>query len=266
MSEQEEVVAELGEAGVLDGVRWAYLSASDRTLSFYSEADGHDAAWLGNTRFTYFRDRLDRVFACGRYEVKPGSDGIDLDALREQLSARDVATMPRIATDLVRRSDLNGSPGWAYGERRFLLASCTYGKMENHPWPQKSRTKQNVARQCNPTPDPSLFDEHPDEEIGGLEAMLSTRYGLDMVTFVVGHSLDPLSQRVELVFGRARMNTGGGPAWYWRQHLLTAPPSPGGHRTDDMPLMPSGPSTAPDAEVRVRPQAERGRDRGSGKA
>jgi hypothetical protein len=40
-----------------------------------------------------------------------------------------------------------------------------------------------------------------------------------MVTFVVAHSLDPLSQQVELVFGRVRLNSGGGQAWRWRQDL-----------------------------------------------
>jgi hypothetical protein len=52
VSEQQDVIGDLEAALVLAGVRWAYRSATTRTLETYSEADDHDAAWLGNTRFT----------------------------------------------------------------------------------------------------------------------------------------------------------------------------------------------------------------------
>lgn len=260
MSEQQDVIAELGDAKVLAGVRWAYLSATARSLETYSEADGHDAAWLGNTRFTYFRNRLDRVFACERYAVHSGDDDADLDLLYAELSEHDIETMPRLAPGLVRRSNLNGSPGWAHGQRRFLLASCVFGKLDQMPWPQKSPTKQRVARQRNPEPpQPSLFEGFADEEISSLESALTAANELDMVTFVVAHSLDPLSQQVELVLGRARLNSGGGQAWHWRQDLLSTPPADGGRRTDDTPL-PTGPNTVPDAPVRLRRRAEELRD------
>lgn len=259
MSEQQEVITELGDAGVLAGVRWACLSATTRSLETYSEADGHDAAWLGNTRFTYFRNRLDRVFACERYAVPSGDDDADLDMLYAELSERDRTTMPRLAPGLVRRSNLNGSPGWAYGQRRFLLASSVFGKLDQVPWPQKSPTKQRVARQRNPEPpQPSLFEGFADEEIAGLETALAANSS-DMVTFVVAHSLDPLSQQVELAFGRPRLNTGGGQAWYWRQNLLSTPPADGGRRQSDTPV-PTGPKTVPDATVRLRDQADERRD------
>src|ERR1700684_4002712 len=74
MGEQQEVMADLRAAGVLAGIRWAYESATRRSLEMYCEADGHDPAWLGHTRFTLFRDRLDRVFSCVRYAV-PAVDG-----------------------------------------------------------------------------------------------------------------------------------------------------------------------------------------------
>ncbi|MGH3436429.1 MAG: hypothetical protein ACRDRN_08160 [Sciscionella sp.] len=265
MSEQQEVIAELGEAGVLASMRWAYLSATARSLETYSEGDGHDAVWLGNTRFTLFRNRLDRVFACERYAVSDGDGDGDLDLLFAELSDRDIDTMPRLDPGLVRRSNLNGSPGWVHGERRFLLASCVFGVLDQLPWPQRSPTKQRVAQQCNPEPSqPSLFEGFADEEIGGLEAALTPERELDMVTFVVAHSLDPLSQQIELVFGRARLNSGGGQAWHWRQDLLGTLPADGGRRTDGTPL-PTGPDTMPDAPVRLRrPAAQQRRDRASG--
>jgi hypothetical protein len=260
VSDQQDVLAEFGEAGVLAGVRWAFLSATARSLETYSEADGHDAAWLGNTRYTLFRDRLDRVFACERYAVRSGNDDADLDLLYDQLSERDIETIPRMDAGLVRRADLNGSPGWAYGERRFLLASCVFGKLDRLPWPQKSPTKQLVAGQRSPEPQqPSLFEGLYPEEIGGLEALLTAGEDLDLTTYVVAHTLDALSQQVELVFGRTRLNAGGGQAWYWRHDLLGAPPAGGGRRTDDAPL-PTGPNTVPDAPVRLRRPAEERRD------
>lgn len=265
MSEQQDVIAELGDAGVLAGVRWAYLSATTRSLETYSEADGHDAAWLGNTRYTLFRDRLDRVFACERYAVRSGNDDADLDLLYDQLSKRDIDTMPRLDAGLARRANLNGSPGWAHGERRFLLASTVFGRINQLPWPQKSPTKQRVARQRNPEPpQPSLFEDLALEEIGSLEALAAAGQDLDLKTYVVAHSLDPLSQQVELVFGRPRLNSGGGQAWHWRQNLLSTPPSGGGRRTDSSPL-PTGPNTVPDAPVRLRrPTEERRDDHASG--
>jgi hypothetical protein len=260
VNEQQDVLAELGDIGVLGGVRWAYLSATTRTLETYSEADGHDAAWLGNTRYTLFRDRLDRVFACERYAVRSGNDDTDLDLLYDQLSRPDIDTMPRLDAGLVGRANLNGSPGWAYGERRFLLASCAFGKLDRLPWPQRSPTKQRVAGQRNPEPSqPSLFEGLEPDEIGGLEAMLTAGQDLDFTTYVVAHSIDPLSQQVELVFGRARLNSGGGQAWHWKQDLLGAPAAGGGHRTDYTPLL-TGQDAVPDARVRLRRPTEERRD------
>jgi hypothetical protein len=159
VSEQRDVTEGLEAAGVLAGVRWAHHSATVRSLEVYSEPDGHDAALLGSIRFTTFRDRLDRVFACERYAVQPGNDAADLDLLYAELSGKDIDDMPHLDADLVRRSDLNGSPGWAWQQSRFLLASFGSGKLDRMPWPRKSPTKQRVARQHNPDrPQPSLFE------------------------------------------------------------------------------------------------------------
>jgi hypothetical protein len=260
VNEQQGVIADLDGAGVLAGVRWAYLSATARSLETYSEADGHDAAWLGNTRFTYFRNRLDRVFACERYAVDSGDGDADLDLLYAELSEQDVDTMPRLEPGKVRRSNLNGSPGWAYENRRFLLASGEFGKLDQMPWPRKSHTKQQVARQLSPEPpQPSLFEAFAQEELGGIEAALAAERELDMVTLVVAHSLDPVSQQAELALGRPRLNSGGGQAWHWFHNLLDMPATDGGRRSGDA-LPPTGPDTAPDAPVRLRRSAEERRD------
>ena len=238
MSEQQDLIEEFEAAGVLAGIRWSYRAATSRTLEIFSEADGHDAALLGNLRFTLFRDRLDRVFVCDRYELQPGSAATDhLDLLYAELSQDDIRTMPQLASDLVHRADLTGSPGWAFGQRRFLLAACAFDKLDSLAWPRRSGTKQRVAQQRQPNPaQASLFEVAVDKEIAGLEEMLTAAYRLDLETFVVAHTLDVLSQDMELVLGRARLNSDGGEAWYWYQDLLSLPPADGGYRSGDSPI------------------------------
>ncbi len=249
MSEQSDLIGRLEAVQFLASVRWAYGSATGRTLDDYSEDAGYDAAWLGQTRHTLFRDRLDRVTSCGRYALQADADensGIDL--VHAELPERDIVSMPQLPRDLVRRADLNLSPGWVVDNVRVLLASCPVGKVDNLPWPQKSPTKQRVASQANPDPGPTLFDLMPSEEVSGLLAL--GEGSVDMDTYVIAHTLDPVSQRRELVLGRPRMNRGGGQAWYWRENLLLVPTDPGARR----PEMPAAAAVdkVPDAAVRLR--------------
>ena len=257
MDEQHDVIAELGDAGVLAGVRWAYESATRRALESYSEADGHDAAWLGNTRFTLFRDRLDRVFACDRYAAS-AADGLDLDVLYAELSDQDLLTMPRLPPSLVRRCDLRGSAGWGYRGWRFLLASGEFGGLDTLPWLHRSTTKQLVALQRGPDiRQPSLFEtllaeDGAAEAFGGIDTvLLAADRELDLITYIVAHSLDAFSGEIELVLGRPRLNLGGGPAWHWYQDLLTVP-LPGAGRRPDVDQVPADPTGVPDAPVRLR--------------
>jgi hypothetical protein len=267
VSEQQRVTTAFGETGVLDGIRWACVSATDRVADDYSEAAGHDATWAGMTRFTFLRDRLDRVFACGKYALVTGGDGsVSLDLLHAELTDRDVTTMPHLSPDLVERADLNGSPGWAWREWRWLLASCAYGKIDQLPWPQKSPTKQQVARQPNPEPpQPSLFEGLADAEIAGLELLGRPDVQLDRQTLVVAHAQDVDHDEREAVLGRPRLNAGGGRAWHWHHDLLAAPSAGGSRRLDDAPSSP-GRDSVPDAPVRLRPrhQEQTGRDQASG--
>jgi hypothetical protein len=271
MGEQQEVIAELTAAGVLAGIRWAYESATRRSLETYSEADGHDPAWLGHTRFTLFRDRLDRVFACARYAV-PDADGrLDRDLLYAELSERDLSTMPALAPGLVRRNDVRGSAGWAYRRHWFLIASAEFGRLDTLPWLEKSVTKQLVAMQ--PGPDhrqPSLFEDLltdgvlPDDLVPAdappgtallprLDPLLlAADRRLKLPTFIVAHSLDADSGEIELTFGRPWLNLRGGSAWHWRENLLTVP-LPAVRRTE----VPAAAkidklSAVPDAQVRLR--------------
>lgn len=219
----------------------------DRVDSDYSEDAGHDAAWAGITRHTYLRDRLDRVFASGRYTVQDGAaGGSSLDVLHAELSQRDVATFPALEPGVVRRCDLNGSPGWATDRFRFLIASAPYGQVDAIRWQQKSQTKQLVAAQPDPDPDqPFLFDAVPDDD----DAEGSSVLALD--TLIVAHSQDIERGRRQLVIGRPRLNSES--AWHWMYQLHNANPPTA------RPLGASVPATGslapvPDAPVRLRRQ------------
>ena len=254
MNEQVDVISRIQAGGILDGIHWAYTSAVSRTLADYSEDAGYDAAWLGNTRFTLFRDRLDRVFSCGKYALQANDDSTaGLDLVQVELTERDIETMPTISPNRVRRADLNHSPGWLFEDVRFLLASCEFGKVEVLPWPQKSPTKQQVAKRSNPDPQPTLFDRFADDELAHTVAPVDETFDVD--TFVVAHTLDAVSQKRELVFGRPRLNEGGGEAWHWFENLLTGPIPPGDQQ--DVPKL-TGLDSVPDAPVRLRRKAERG--------
>jgi hypothetical protein len=283
MAEQQDVIEGLTAAGVLTGIRWAYESATRRSLEIYSEADGHDSAWLGHTRFTLFRDRLDRVFACERYAVPTADGRLDIDVLCAELSERDLSTMPRLAPGLVRRSDLRGSAGWAYRRHWFLIASAEFGRLDTLPWQEKSVTKQLVAMQ--PSPDlrqPSLFEDlltdgvlpdgvGPGPALPGLldPLLLAADRELKLPTFIVAHTLDAGTGAIELTFGRPKLNLRGGSAWYWSEDLLNVP-LPVVRRTE----VPAAadidhPSDVADAPVRLRiidGGRSNGRERDGGRA
>lgn len=252
MRERDDIVDALDRVGVLAGIRWAFLSAADRVREDYSEAAGHDSTWVGVTRFTLLRDRLDRVFSCGRYAVPEGADGrLGLDVLHAELTERDVETFPKLEPDLVARADLSGSPGWSHEGTRWLLASSAVGKLDELPWPQKSYTKQRVAQQPTAEPiEPTLFDHSTSEEQAGLATLMADSK-LDRHTLVVGHSLDAEHGGRELVIGQPRLNSGGGSAWHWKHDLLQVPPSDGKRLRPSTPA-PVGPDTTPDAPVKLR--------------
>lgn len=252
MTEQQDLIASLEEADVLNAIRWAYASATARTLTDYSPTAGHNTTWLGITQHVLFADRLDRVFSSGDYLLAADViDTVGLDLVRAQLTAEDIATMPKIAAGSVIRADLNNSPGWAAQGIRFLLQSSPVDKIDTLPWPQKRPTKRKVARQRNPEPDLGLLAGLPESAfLEAFAALASQTEDLGMKTFVVAHALDGLTGRSQLKFGRPHFNTGGGPAWVWLENLLTTPLPPASRA--DGPMPPTGPDDVPDAPVTLR--------------
>lgn len=253
MSERHEVISKLDEAGVLAGIRWAYESATDRVLDDYSEAAGHNAHWVGNTRWVLFCDRLDRVFSCGKYEVPVGGDKqANLDLVFGELPKRDIDTLPDLAPELVRTANLNGSPGWAYGDVRWLLSSAPYGKLKTMSWEQKSETKQLVAQQPSEDSDePTLFEEFGELDMPFPAKDVDVVSPLDLRTFIVGHTIDVVGGGRELVLGQPRQKAAQESSWHWMHDLLEGPGGAGGRFQPGKPVL-VGPDTTPDAPVKLR--------------
>ena len=264
MGEQQEVITELRSAGVLAGIRWAYESAVRRSLETFCEADGHDHAWLGMTRFTLFRDRLDRVFSCERYAVSLDDGTRDVDVLYAELSEHDLTTMPRLAPGHVTRADLYGSAGWTYSDRRFLLAAGEFGRLRTLPWSERSTTKQIVAMQVSPDPrplQPSLFEDLPGSSPFD-ELLRAAQRHLDPVTYMVAHSLDAATGDAELLFGRPKLNVRGDPAWHWHEDLLAGALAGTGDpgRSDPGTAEPAAPAAARDRAGETRRARSRRHD------
>lgn len=252
MIDQEQLCNQLGEAGVLAGITWAYRSAASRLVEDFSESAGYNATCAGVGLLALFEDRLDRVFSCGKYVVDPDqSDDSGLDLLYAELTFDEVATLPKIAAGIVSRSDLNGSSGWRFEGVRWLLASARSGGINSIEWTAKSPTKQLVARHFGKSEEsPSLFDDHAGNANGD-ELFVWNGDAFDIDTFVVGYSLDLVTYGRELVLGQSRWNPDGTSAWYWAMDLL-AEQAPGGARGDASEHAFVQPDEVPDAPVKLR--------------
>ncbi|MFJ1787319.1 hypothetical protein ACIOML_23815 [Streptomyces anulatus] len=225
MSEEQDALDGLREAGVLAGIGWAAKSAYARAMQDYDPEAGHGPGVVGYTAHDLLKNRQDRVFSCGRYTVSsPTEATAGMDVVEHGLLPGEYETMPRLTPGLVTRSNLNGSPGWRFANLRWLQASFTFGGVDEIPWPRKSPTKRSVASQPDPDPEPTLFDLDPgfDELASELSDGEADLEGL--ITLVLAHSVQRDLNVRELFLGRSRLNSGGGRAWYWKRDLLSYTP------------------------------------------
>ncbi|MFI6345174.1 hypothetical protein [Streptomyces sp. NPDC050560] len=266
MSEQEEVVDDLSKPGVLAGISWAVSSAYRWTMQDYNPRAGHKPGWVGYTAHQLTCDRMDRVFSCGDYHLPVGLPAeAGMDAVQEGLPDEDFREMPRIAPGLVTYSPLNGSPGWLFGSRRWLLQSFQYGESRKIRWATKSETKRRVA--SYPDPDqPDLFSG-VGLVLDGFEIppiiMEESEGETDIVTLVLAHSIHRELKERELFLGRP--NLVSHQAWHWRHDLMAHPPAPGGGmhiNNDPQPYTPNPNDVVSDAPVRLRktPQERNGNE------
>jgi hypothetical protein len=259
MSEQDDAIADLKSNGVLAGMAWAWGSARRQTLQSFDPDTGHDKGWVGYNAFKVLTDRLDRIFALGKFAIQPDMDpAVGLDVLAQGLAHGEFERMPHLEPGVAIRDDLNQSPGWISGGWRILLQSYGGLDIDRIPWPQKSWTKQKVASQ--PTPDQQML---PPEILelpmaADVLAELSAQPPSDrtIVTLVGAYAIDAVTGESAFYIGHPRLNHRGGDAWHWRVLLDTD-----GHNGIGRGLPTSSPGDSPadtvaDAPIRLRQPTE----------
>jgi hypothetical protein len=262
VTEREEAYSELRDLGVLDAVRWAQRSAYQRAYHDHEEEAGHTQGTFGYVATTLLEDRLDRVFSTGRYAIDEAPSGEDVRI--QGLLPDDAATLPAVPAGLVRRADLQGSPGWRVGRWRFLLVKTEFGNVDGYRWAPAGPVRQSVARQPQPDQLAFLLDsiphgwitDPPEQDAGG--GLRETSQ--PPVVLMVAHSGDRRTGERELYLGRSRWNGDGGPPWHWLVDLIADGGRFGVGRLPAIPTAAAPPRESvqvDDAPVRLRPAADR---------
>lgn len=218
MSEDETVIAEMTEGGVLAALRWAAVSAYTRAWADYDPETGHTQTVLGITAHTLLADRQDRVFRLEKYA--------DEDLLLAGLVRSEQESLPQVAE--VERADLNGSPAWQFRQCRWFVSSFEHGRVHEISWGRKSPTKRRIAAETPADiPDQFVLPGMFDEPAGYALDPLTVRDLMDarspIVSTVLTHSIDPNTGAIELFLGRPRLNSDGGGSWLWLCPLLPNP-------------------------------------------
>lgn len=243
MSERDEAIADLSEAGILDCFRWAWASVCLWLAEEYEPTTGLDQGWLGLSGHKLLKDRLDRVFRCRAYSVQdPDDDEAGLDVLLGGLFPGEASTLLQLRPGPVERADVTFSPGWRHGPWHWLLSAFPPGGIQKIDWRAKSPTKQRIAGQ--PSPEQfDLFTSHPDSE-----AVIAPS------TLIVAHSYDGDLQSKELFLGSPTIDPNSENPWNWAVDLLDGWPDTGVSTIPTWPDLPQPPETdtVADAPVRLR--------------
>ncbi|MFI7592812.1 hypothetical protein [Micromonospora sp. NPDC049359] len=267
MTEDEKVISEMTDGGIVGALRWAVASAHARAWADFDQETGHNQTVLGIAAHTLLADRLDRVFRLEKYLAS--EDARDQDVLLAGLSSPEQKSMPAVTG--VERADLNNSPAWRYGHRRWFLSSFEYGKVHDIAWGRKSPTKRKIAVQAgSDSPEQFVLPGTYDVPVGENLTPVTLRELLaanerNLSDLVLAHSLDPYSGATELFLGRPRLNIGGGKPWVWLRSLLSGEGSAGSGTRVDAPerIEPTRSADVPDATVRLRPRIA-GQEPGTG--
>lgn len=262
VTEQEKVHGDLAEAGVVSAMRWAAKSAHARAWGDFDPDTGHNQTVLGVGAHTLLADRMDRAFRCEKYAVDaPEHDQNNVDLLLAGLTPVDQADLPRIL-DGVTRENVNNSPAWQYADYRWFLQSFEFGMVHDIAWGRKSRTKRQVAAQVgagnlDQYVLPGTYDEPVDLGLDGvtLRDLIESNATHDTMNLVLAHSVDPHTGTTELFLGRPRLNSEGGPAWFWIIPLMRGGDGFSGAKPNEPLPRPQDTREIADAPVRLRPHA-----------
>jgi hypothetical protein len=259
VTEDEEVIAELTECGIVAALRWAAASAHARAWSDFDPETGHNQTVLGIAAHTLLADRQDRVFRLEKYSAV--DEGQGRDVLLAGLFPPEQESLPTV--NGVERADLNNSPAWQYGQCRWFLSSFEHGKVHDIAWSRRSPTKQKIAaRTGGDSLEQFVLPGTYDEPFGcalepvTLGELLEANARNSVLDVVLAHSVNAESGATELFLGRPQLNVGGGRPWVWLRSLL---PEDGGggsavrHEAPE-PTDPVRGAEALDAPVRLRPR------------
>lgn len=255
MTEENDIFTAIKAAGVLDLLDWASTTAFARVAQDYDEEAGHDQSVVGFLAYKYLIDLLDRATSSGKYALPKGASADNgRDILRQGISTEAFESMPLLAPELINRNNFNGSPGWAFGDVRWLLQSYRFGDIDKLVWGQKSDSKLKVANQPFVDADTVLFN------FADLDMDEPQTVAIDQFvgsTLILAHAFNRENGSFEVYIGRSRApEHRGGRPWHWRRLIVS-----GGAGGLSSGLAPEGlllPGTPPstdveDAAVKLRP-------------
>lgn len=227
-TEQIQTITELKQLQAISAIEWAIKAGTRRVLEDHSEAAGYNRATLGTNLHNLIRDRLDRVFSSKKYDVSQqnyrGDTGVDI--LYSELSQDEIDSMPKIQPGLAYRSDLNNSPGWIIGDKRFLLQSFKPECLHDIRWGSKSPTKQRVAEKpFNDITPPDDGQSMLDMELP--EPSHAASLNQPTPTLIIAYSVDEIQNKIEAAIGRSRYVIGerNPKPWHWVELIKITSPS-----------------------------------------
>lgn len=257
MHTDPEVLSLLEQEELFALFQWAGEVAFERVSQDYDEDAGHDQTIAGSLGYKYLVNLLDRATSCGKYAL-PAQVGPEVgeDLVRLGINEEAFDRMPRVSPGKVRRSNFNGSPGWALPEFRWLLQSYKFGEVDRIAWSTKSPTKQRVARVRRDEDLPVLFEY---ESLDGESAENSDDLDFAGDTLILAHAFQKDTGAFEIYLGRSRSAEHGDDSpWYWRQLVAS-----GGPKAQVVPdtstwsSLPGSPASGDVEDLKVRLRASK---------
>lgn len=191
---------------IVPAIQWAMTAGLENALSQYDPVSGHDQWVLGCLAYNQINDKVDRVFATGKYRssgeaVAPALEADVLYGLPEAV----INTMPTIEPGLVSRGLVEQTPCLRYREYALLTQSTGDAPLDDFRWETlKKKTKTKIA--SLEYGDAALTGEQLTFSLG-LDRLPSNRF--IMIAYRITKS------GFETGYGVARNNSAGGPPWYW---------------------------------------------------
>jgi len=249
VTDTDDLFESLRASGLLPVLEWAAPVAFAMTREDFDEDRGHDQAIIGLHNFVHLRDLLDRATSNGRFARAEDVTGEGGDVLRRGIAPAALAAMPTIAAGVIERNDYEQSPGWASDGYRILLQSYKFGSVDKIKWGQRSKAKEQVAKQPFVS-GPTLFDDAD----YGLESLpgIPDDNEFNGVTLVVAHSFDSVTGDFELFVGLSKNpERRGDSCWHWRVPLLRGGSGGSSERVDTTPALPGDPASSAVADIEV---------------